>query len=383
MKSAAYRFVILFGFVSLFSDTTYEGARSIIGPYFATLGASAAVVGVVAGFGEFIGYGLRFLSGYIVDRIGKYWMVAILGYTVNLLAVPLLAFVGRWEFAAFLVVLERLGKAIRTPARDTMLSYATKEIGRGKGFGIHEAMDQIGAFAGPMLITAVFYFEKSYKAGFGVLFVPALIALCLVIAARVAYPSPKEMELKSSVVLRGEKFSSPFLLYLLSISFIAAGYSDFALIAYHFKKMSVINENLIPVFYAVAMGVDALASLIFGILYDRIGIRIIIVSTVVSMFFPIFVFYDSFYFSLFGMVLWGIGMGAQESVIRATVADLVPTEKRGLAYGIFGACYGSSWFIGSALMGFLYDISVTYVIIFSMLAQSFSIPLLTFIGRRK
>jgi MFS family permease len=172
-RSVALTFVVLLGVVSLLADVTYEGARSAVGPYLEILGASAAAVGVVAGLGELVGYAIRVAAGYLSDRTGRYWAITIAGYGVNLLAVPLLALAGRWEVAAALIVFERLGKAIRTPARDAMLSHATHSMGRGWGFGLHEALDQIGAVLGPLIVAAVLYFTGDYRAGFAILLVPA------------------------------------------------------------------------------------------------------------------------------------------------------------------------------------------------------------------
>ena len=131
LRSHALKFIILLGIVSLLADMTYEGARSITGPYLAILGANAVVVGFVAGFGEFIGYALRLVSGYLSDKTRKYWAITITGYFINLLAVPLLALAGSWEIAAVLLITERMGKAFRTPARDVMLSHACSEVGQG------------------------------------------------------------------------------------------------------------------------------------------------------------------------------------------------------------------------------------------------------------
>ncbi len=379
-KRSALRFVILVGVVSLFADMTYEGARSITGPFLAVLGASATVVGIVSGFGELIGYGLRLVSGYISDRTGKYWIITLLGYGVNLLAVPLLALAGRWEIAAFLMITERLGKAIRTPARDAMLSHATKEIGRGWGFGLHEAMDQIGAVLGPLIVSSVLYFRGGYQTGFGILFIPALLALSVLLAARLLYPSPRDLE-AVSVKLESKGFPRVFWLYLVAIAFVAAGYADFPLIAYHFKKVSIASDDWIPVFYAVAMGIDALSALLFGRLFDQIGISILIVVSAVSSLFAPLVFLGGFDFALLGMALWGVGMGVQESIMRAAVAGMVPVDKRGSAYGIFNTGYGVFWFLGSVLMGVLYDKSVPSLIIFSVVMQLASIPLLLIIKK--
>lgn len=253
---------------------TYEGSRSITGPFLSLLGASATAVGIVAGAGEFIGYGFRLLSGYVADRTGRYWTFTLLGYGLNLLAVPLPALAGRWEVAAALLMAERFGKAIRTPARDAMLSHATAEMGRGWGFGIHEAMDQIGAVMGPLIVAAVLYARGDYRGGFGILLIPALLALATLAAARVLYPSPHELEAAPHAPREagGKQLSRTFWLYLAFVATSVAGYAHFQLISYHFRAQAVVPEAQIPVFFAVAMGVDALVALVIGRLFDRIGL---------------------------------------------------------------------------------------------------------------
>jgi len=379
-RGAALKFVILLGVVSLFADMTYEGARSITGPFLAVLGASATVVGIVAGFGELIGYGLRLVSGYISDRTGRYWTITLFGYSLNLVAVPLLALAGRWEIAALLMIAERTGKAIRTPARDAMLSHATKEIGRGRGFGLHEALDQIGAVLGPLIIVAVLYLKGGYRIGFGILLVPALLALSMLMVARLLYPHPREFEV-GSIKLESKGFPRAFWLYLVAVALVAAGYADFPLMAYHFEKVSVASDNWIPLFYAVAMGIDALAALFFGRLFDRIGISTLIVVSLLSSLFAPLVFLGSFNFALLGTALWGVGMGAQESIMRAAIAEMVPMDRRGAAYGIFNTGYGVFWFLGSALMGVLYDTSLPALIMFSVVMQLASVPLLLLVRK--
>jgi len=377
----ALKFIVLLGIVSLFSDMTYEGARSITGPFLAALGASGAVVGFVAGLGELIGYGVRLLSGYLSDRTGRYWTFTILGYILNLLAVPLLALAGNWQLAVVLMVSERLGKAIRTPARDAMLSHATSKVGRGWGFGLHEAMDQIGAVIGPLIVALVLYLRGDYRTSFAILLIPALLAITILVAARVLYPTPRDLEATPDLPAN-KGFPRSFWVYLAAVALIAAGYVDYPLIAYHFGKTALVPDNWIPVFYAVAMGADALAALIFGYLYDRIGIYVLVIAALVASLFAPLVFLGGFITALIGMAVWGIGMGAQESVLRAAVADMIPHDKRGTAYGIFNTGYGLFWFLGSALMGILYDMSMGYVVAFSMTAQLLSIPIMLYISRK-
>lgn len=379
LKKDAWKFIILLGVVSLLADVTYEGARSITGPYLALLGASATVVGVVSGFGELVGYVLRFFSGYLSDKTRQYWAITIIGYTVNLLAVPLLALAGNWEIAAVLLIMERLGKAIRTPARDVMLSHATSRVGSGWGFGVHEAMDQTGAILGPLIVAVVLVLNGTYKTGFALLLVPALLALAVLALSRFLYPHPHDLELSQPQI--GTGFKKIYWVYIAAVGLIAAGFADFPLIAFHFQKDAVVSAAMIPVFYAVAMGVDALAALVFGRLFDRIGVSAMILVAVLSALFAPFVFLGGFYTALVGMALWGVSMGAQESIMRAAVANMSSVERRGTAYGVFNTVYGVLWFAGSALMGVLYDISVTYLVAFSVLIQLSAIPLLVFVRK--
>lgn len=374
-KKKALRFIILFGVISLFADMVYEGARSITGPYLSLLGASGAAVGVTVGLGELMGYGMRFVSGYLSDKTGRYWMITFIGYIINLLAVPLLAVAGNWQIAAFLIILERFGKAIRAPARDAMLSYATQKTGRGWGFGLHEALDQIGAVIGPLMITALLLFHKSYQVAFATLLVPAILALIFLIATRIVYPKPEKMEAQQSH-LEMKKFPKQYWIYILAVGLVAAGYVDFALIAYHFQKASSISSLWIPFFYAIAMGVDGISALIMGRLFDLKGVLVLAFVTAIASLFAPLVFWGSFYGVLIGMILWGIGMGAQESIMRAIVAELIPPHKRGSGYGILNLGFGVFWAVGSAIMGFFYDISLIYLVAFSMTMQLASIPLL-------
>lgn len=368
-RKSAVKFVVLLGIVSLFADMTYEGARSITGPYLALLGASATVVGFVSGLGELLGYSLRLISGVLTDRTRKYWTLTFLGYTINLLVVPLLAFAGRWEVAAGLIIAERVGKAIRAPAKDAMLSHATHQTGHGWGFGLHEAMDQIGAVAGPLILAASFYAKQGYPHAFKLLAIPALLALSVLLMARILYPAPEKFEVKL-INLDREGLPRSFWMYLAGAVFIAAGYADFPLIAFHLKKAEALSDAFIPILYSIAMGVDAGAALLFGRLFDRYGIRVLVVSSLVSaLFAPLIFLGATLSFAIAGAAIWGVGMGAQESILKAAIATMVPAQRRGSAYGVFNTGFGITWFLGSALMGVLYDISIPSLVIFSVAMQ--------------
>lgn len=378
---SATRFVVMIGVVSLFADMTYEAARSIAGPFLATLGASATVVGVVAGLGELIGYALRLLSGRLTDRTGRYWAITLGGYAVNLLAVPLLALAGDWPTAALLMFLERAGKAVRVPARDAMLSYASHRMGRGWGFGLHEALDQTGATLGPLIVAAVLYLRNGdYRVGFAVLLVPAVLALTTLLVARRLYPRPRELELETPA-LDVHGFARPFWLYLAAAACIAAGFADFPLIAYHFERTDVLDPAWIPLVYALTMGVDGLAAVILGRIYDRRGTLLIAITALLAVPAVPLLFLGGVPAALLGAVLWGIGMGAQESVMKAAVAEMSPATRRGTAFGLFNTGFGIAWFAGSASMGLLYDASVHALVGFSVLLQLAAVPLLLRVAR--
>jgi MFS family permease len=378
---SAMTFVVLIGTVSLFSDATYEGGRSLIGQFLETLGSSAAVLGIAVGAGEFLGYALRLASGYAADRTGAYWRITLLGYAINLLAMPLLAFVGRWEIAIALLFLERIGKATRNPARDAMLSYATSEMGRGWGFGLHEAMDQIGAFLGPILVTVVLFLRSGdevglggYHQAFAVLFVPALLALAVLMVARFLFPHPRDLESKAPRA-GAAGLTRGYWLFLLAAGCIAMGFADFALMAFHFRATDLVADRLIPILFAIGMGVDAAAALIMGRLFDRRPFATLITGVTLGALFAPFVFLGSLSLAVVGIALWGVGMSAQESVLKAALSDLVPSHRRAYGFGLFASAFGLFWFAGSAAMGFLYDVDAAYLVVFSVAAQFLALPL--------
>src|SRR5882724_7810605 len=331
----AFRFVLIIGIANFFADMTYEGARSIIGPFLGSLGASATIVGIVAGFGEFLGYGLRSVSGYYADRTHRYWLFVFLGYAVNLFAIPALAFAGSWPVAAALIIAERTGRAIRRPSVEAMISYTGKEIGSGWVFGLNEALDQAGATIGPLILAFILSSRKDYRSGFGVFIIPALLCLATLVVARVWYPRPHELERKSAGFLGSGGFSKAYWIYTAAGALIAAGFADFSLIAFHFQRVASVSQETIPIFYAVAMGAGALTTLLFGILLDRIGFPIIVIAFFLGSLFAPLVFLGHFWLALLGTGLWGIGMGAQDSLLKAILTNVVVPARRSTAFGLF------------------------------------------------
>ena len=397
--SQAMVFLILFGIVSLFSDMTHEGASSIRGAYLALLGASAGVIGFISGLGELIGYSMRYLFGRITDRTRSYWPMVILGYVLDIIAVPALALVGEhgWIAACLLLVVQRMGKAIKKPAKDTIMSFAASQEGAGRSFGLQELLDQIGAFLGPVLLWLVMLGRtgaspiRTYSLCFAVLAIPGGITLLLLLYTRSRFPNPEqfEPEPKEYIPFRMKK---SFILYIAGISLFAFGFIDYSLIVMHISRtaaalsgaVGLITEETLPLLYAGAMLIDAVSALFFGFLYDRIGVRSLIFSTLLSSGFAVFVFsMHSVPALLVGIALWGVGMGAQESILKAAVSSMVPKSSRATGYGIFECSFGFFWFLGSWLMGALYDFSIPAMVAVSVAAQLLSIPLYLASSRQK
>lgn len=376
----AYLFVFLIGVLSFFADFTYEGARSVLGPYLASLQASALVVGSITGFGELAGYGLRLFSGRLADTSGRFWLISIIGYLLQMSAIPALALTSSLPAAAVLIILERVGKAIRNPPRDVMLSHAANQVGGyGWVFGLHEAMDQFGALVGPLAVAAILAHGGNYHEAFAALAIPAAFNLVVVFLARWQYPTPEDMEKQFRREDSGQ-LPYVFWLYLAGAGLVALGFADYPIIAYHFSRTHLVTGQWIAVFYAVAMSTGGAGSLLFGRLFDRYGFRVLIALTLVSAFFAPLVFLGNFWVALIGAAIWGLGVGVHESVIPAAVAPMVSGSIRASAFGIFTAGYGIFWFIGSVAIGALYEHSVTATIIFCVIVQLAAIPVFVMVG---
>jgi MFS family permease len=382
-------FVILMGVVSLFADMTQEGARSIFGDYLSLMGASAAAIGFITGFGELVGYALRFFTGIIASKSKQYWAMTIGGYALAVLAIPCLSLVphGDWVAAGFFIVLGRVGKAIRQPAKSTLLSYAAMQQGVGKSFAIQEFLDQTGAFLGPVVVFLVLWYSKTqdaltaYTWCFAFFLIPALCCIGAVISARVHFPHPENFEppVKEKKPFH---FRGIFLVYMIGISIFAFGYIDFPLITMHAARLHLVQEDYLPLLYSIAMAVDAISALFFGWLYDKKGIGTLAVSTLVAAPFAWFCFMGNTTFALCaGVLLWGIGMGAQESTMKAVISSIVPADSRAAGYGIFETSFGIFWFIGSALLGLMYDYSPALMAAVSVGSQLLAIPFFLYTGK--
>ncbi len=382
LANLTFRFVLIIGIVNFFADFTYEGARSVMGPFLATLGASAAIVGFVAGFGEMLGYGLRSLTGFLADKTHRYWAFAFVGYLINMLAVPALALAGNWQTAAILMIAERTGRALRKPAVETMLSYTTETLGRGWVFGLNEALDQAGATFGPLVVAFAIYTRGGFRSGFATLLFSALLCLCTVVIARLLYPRPHELETRQAKLIEMKGFSQSYWLYVLAGALTAAGFADFSLISFHFQKLGIISDNIIPIFYSAAMATAAISSPILGRLLDKFGISVLILAFFFAAFFAPFAFSGTFQLILFGTVLWGVGLGAQEALLKAELTSVTSPTRRSSAFGLFDTFFGIAWFLGSAAMGLLYEQSLVLMIVVSVVLQLSALPIFVLAKKR-
>ena len=379
------RFVVGFGTVSALADVVYEGARSIIGPYLGTLGASAATVGVLTGLGEAIALVLRVFTGRISDRTGRPWPQTVVGYLLTAVCVPALALTHTLAAAGAVYSGERLGKAVRTPARDTMLAHASAKIGRGRAFGLHEALDQTGALIGPLVIAGVLALHAGYHVAFGVLAVPGAAAVLVLLRMRAAAPHPADYDpqagLPEAKRLRLEgQLPVAFWQYAAFSAATMLGFSTWGVLAYHLSVRHVVSPSVVPVLYAGAMGVAALAALGFGRIYDRHGLRGLTVLPVLGAVVPLLAFTTSLPAVIVGALLWGAGMGVHDSTMRAAVAEFVPVHRRGAGYGTFTAIYGLAWLAGATIIGHLYGSGrgaiAVYVVAVQMVALVLLVPLL-------
>ena len=389
--STAMVFILMFSVVSLFSDMTHESASSIRGAFLALLGASATVIGFVSGLGELVGYGMRYVFGRLTDRTHRYWPMIVVGYVLDIIAVPALALVGEhgWVAACALLIVQRMGKAIKKPAKDTVLSFAASQEGAGKSFAIQEMLDQIGAFLGPLLLYVIMLFKTDgsdynrYTFCFAMLAIPGALTLVLLWLTRRRFPNPEKFE-PTPTVMVPFKMKGRFVLYIAGISLCAFGFIDYSLVLLHVSRLHLFSVSTLPLLYAGAMLIDAFSALFFGYLFDRWKSLALVASTLLSCTYALFIFGISTQWAIVvGVALWGIGMGAQESILKAAVTTLVPKQSRATGYGVFECSFGIFWFLGSWLLGALYDYSLTAMIVVSIVAQLAAIPLYVLSHKRR
>ncbi len=398
MKSAsrlAAQIILLFAVVSLLGDVIYEGARSVNAAYLRTLGLNAALVGIITGLGEFLGYLLRLAAGFLADRTRLYWFFVFAGYGL-LASVPLLSLSGVWQVAALLMILERVGKALRSPAKDTILSSAARHIGTGLGFGIHEALDQFGGFLGPLVITVALGVAtgegaESYRASYGWFWIPFVVLMLFLLFVFYRLPNPQSLEPPATEDPAPDRLGRIFWLYNLFSFTTTLGFVGWPLLSYHYVAAGILNGSQIALFYAIAMAIDGVAALVIGVVYDRFkqvkktrhgGLMTLGIIPLLSLPIPLAGFAGpSPLMALAAAVLWGVVMGAQESVMRSAIADITSVSKRGTGYGIFHASYGLALFLAGSITGLLYEFGAPALLAFVALSQMVSAAMFVLMRR--
>jgi MFS family permease len=372
-KKTAYIAILTFGIVSMLGDIVYESGRGIAPDYLLFLGASALLVGIVSGAGEFLGYAARLISGSLSDKSKAYWLFIFVGYGL-ILAIPFIGFTSSiWLVIAFLL-LERLGKALRSPSRDTVVSILSKDIGSGKAFGLHEAVDQIGAIIGPLIFSGVLFFTaNSYPAAFGILLIPfALMVIALFYAYRRVGKSVK-LEVAKVKNEKAPLSRRGFWIYCIAVFLNTLGLIPVALILF---SGSLILQPLgqawmVPLLYVVVQAVDAPMALVSGHLFDKLGMKILALPFVLAVFPVLFVSFGGLVGVIAACVLFGLVLGMQESIYRAAVCEFIPLHKRGTAYGVFNAVLGLGTLASGIIFGFFIDTGYSVIVLvgFALLLQ--------------
>jgi len=373
----AYTGIILMGLVSLFGDIVYEGALGQVPDFLNFLGASALIVGIVTGAGEFIGYAIRLVSGYLADNTKAYWLFVFLGYGF-IGSIPLLAIATGWQLAAVFVLLERLGKALRSPSRDAILSFISEGVGSGRAFGLHETLDQIGAVIGPIVVGSIMLSTNNYSLSFGVLALPFLVLIALLFYLYHSTKGVVESKVKRGV--KGEKsnkLTKSFWLYTFAVTFNTIGLIHISLILYKGSELfqPIGMAGLTSMLFVTVQGVDAAIAYLAGMAYDRIGTKFLYLPFLISLFpTAIAIYADKAPMLFLASAIFGVVLGMQETIYRAAIADMVDISSRGFAYGIFNTAYGFALFSSGAIFGFFIDSAVSiyaviiYTVVFQMLA---------------
>lgn len=391
LKKRALQLILLLGVISLLGDIIYEGGRSINGQYLNLLGVNAAKVGFIIGLGEFLGYLLRLISGYLADKTKSYWFFTIFGY-VLLFSVPLIGLTNIWQIVAFLIILERIGKGIRTPARDTIASHAVKQIGTGYGFGIAEFIDQIGGIIGPFLFASILFksvqaenIVNAYQKGYIFFWIPYLLLLVVLFLTYFRFRNSEELE---TIIFKNNKntsFTKQFRLFIIFVFITTFGFVNFAIVGFHLKNLNILSDSSIPILYVFIMGIDAIIGLLFGKLYDKLKIKfqnknqesyLLLLIPISTAFVPFLIFTKSLILILFGAILLGVVMAGQETIMKAVVADITPINKRSSGFGIFNLAFGLAFLLGSTLIGYLYDYSINVLIIVLAIIEILAIAVL-------
>lgn len=390
LKKQAFQLILLLGVISLLGDIIYEGGRSVNGQYLNLLGVKAVQVGFIIGLGEFLGYLFRLISGYFSDKTTSYWFLTIFGYAL-LFSIPLIGLTNIWQIVAFLIILERIGKGIRTPARDTIASHAAKQIGTGYGFGIAEFIDQIGGIIGPFLFASIFFkitqgenIINIYQKGYNLFWIPYFLLLGVLFFTYFRFKNSERFEISLSQNNSDTHLTKQFWFFIIFVFITAFGFVNFAIVGFHLKNINIFPDSFIPILYAFVMGIDAVFGLLLGKFYDQLKnktadenykFHLLLLIPLISAFTPFFIFSNSLIFIFLGAIFLGFVMGAQETILKAIIADITPMNKRSSGFGIFNLSFGLATFFGSSFIGYLYDYSILSLIISLAIIEISAIPI--------
>ena len=382
--------VALFGLVSLFADVTYEGGRSIF-PSFLTsvLGANIVLLGFGVGFAEFLGFAIRLASGLLTDITRRYWVAVFLGYSI-VYAIPFIALAWNPYVALLLFTVERMGKAIRSPARDALLSgIARTGIGRGMIFGVHELMDQLGAVFGPGIASLVLFLYGDYRLAYMVLGVALTLALVSLFFARMCwYGLNLHVDVageERSFIQRGARGTRMSLSLVLYFAFVFS--AVVSLVPYQimlYTAQNIVAEWVVPIIYLVAQGVDAGSAIIAGYSYDKLGLPSLIPPIILSPLTGFFLYTTLSTGSEWGLVamavVYGVVLGYHESSFRAALGDLAPREYRATFYGIYYTVYGLGLAVMGGVSSLLYNTPLM-IVLATAIAAAVSLLLLSMLTR--
>jgi MFS family permease len=341
--------------VSLFTDLSSQMVYPLIPVFLTLIGASPATLGLIEGVAESTASLFRAFFGRLSDKLKKRKIFIIWGYGLSAISRPFFYFASHWTIVLTIRFSDRIGKAIRTPSRDALISTSIDQSIQGKAFGFHRAMDRIGAIGGPLLAMLILYLLKdtmpelsALKTMFLISVIPGLIALVFIKFTKETSIIPKTLDKQKKTAMLGK----PFILFLLANAFFTLGNSSNAFLIVKAQEVGI-AIFLIPVLWMVYNIICSISSPIFGSISDKIGRKPIIIISFIyySIIYILFAFADEPWMIWALFAAYGIFYGLSNGIFRAYVADIVEEENRATAYGILNTIIGISLFPASVLMG--------------------------------
>ena len=364
--------VFLMGLVSLFTDISSESIQSILPLFIIEIGGSVLILGLISGITNAIANILKGITGWMSDKINKRKPFIVAGYSLSNLSKPLIGLSPSWEMVLGLKTTDRVGKGLRTSSRDALISfYATK---KGKAFGLHRAMDTLGAVLGSLLAFLLLLYAWSFSQIIFFSIIPGLIAIALILPVKDV--SPEELDKKLGKKIKkekSEKIDKNFIKLIVILGVIEFASLDVVFLI--IRATDYIPSNLIyliPVFYLIMNVVYTIFSPINGSLSDKIGRKPMIVIglsilllSCVMLAFPIEVSLFSIVLIIVIYIMHGFYLASVDPISRAYIADLAGEEKRGRAYGYYYLSVGFISMVEALVFGYIYSVfSYTWAFIY-------------------